>query len=313
MQYFSVRKVVGVFTFVIYTTVANVSVAQNSVEYKTTYTGGPALQVSAGDYSMIFSEGKSWTFREISYKGKAVMSPTGAHQAVLREKETPKGVDTFLGTGHRREQIESMEVIVFDQQGEVIHTFPVEPDLKLNEGDSYVVYKKSKFHSEVGGLYYLHEAKITIGKDGIRQDFSFKAVADDYSNVDFMYAFMHMFPKTATSWLAGDDQEIIDQGEFLADRSFTLNKDIRYLLVYDPQQKMGVAVIYPEVYQGYRKKNTFWNRERDSKHYLQVEPKKAKGEEFSYSASLKVYDAEDVPTFRTKGKEIVEKETGKKM
>lgn len=309
MQYFSIHHVVCVVTFMMSTLAANLSLAQNNVEYKANYTGGPALQVTAGDYTMVFSERKSWTFREIIFKDIAVTSPNGAHQAVLREKQTPQGMDRFLGTGHRREQIESMEVIVLDPTGKVINTFPVAPGLKLNEGDSYVIHKKSKFHSEVGGLYYLHDAKITISRAGIKQDFSFKAVADDYSNVDFMYAFMHMFPKTATSWLAGDDREIIDQGEFLSDRSFTLNKDIRYLLVHDPQQKTGVAVIYPEVYPGYKKKNTFWNRERDSKHYLQVEPKKVKGEEFSYSALFKVYEAEDAVAFRAKGKEIVNKET----
>jgi hypothetical protein len=290
-----------------------VSIAQNNVEYKSKYTEGVALLVTAGDYKIRFAERMSWTFRDITYKGKKVNATTGAQQPVLHEIKTPEGVDKFLGTGHRKEQIELIEVIVLDKKNKVIGTYPVQEGLNITKGDSYIIHKKSKFFSEVGGLYYIHDAKITVSSDGIKEDYHFKATADDYSNVDFMYAFMHIFPKTTTHWIVGDDSKVIEQGEFLSDKSFTLKKDFRFCLIYNPKEQLGISMVYPRVYEGFRMKNAFWNREHDNKHYLQIVPKKVKGEEFSYSATLKAFDVESLENFKELGKDIVEKAIKKKI
>lgn len=276
--------------------------AQNGAEYKAKYTEGVALLVTAGDYKIRFAERMSWTFRNITYKGKNITATSGAQQPVLNELKVPEGMDRFLGTGHRKEQIESMEIIVLDSKNKVIGTHEVKEGLNITEGESYIVHKRSKFYSEVGGLYYLHDAKITVSPAGIKQDYSFEVVADDYANVSFMYVFMHIFPKQTTHWLAGDDHGgTIEEGEFVADNSFTLKKDFRFCLVYNPEENLGVVLIYPKTYQGVGMKNAFWNRDRDNKHYLRIDPKRTKGDVFSYSALLKVYEAHDKDSFKTEG------------
>ncbi len=301
-------------SFIILLLVASVSFAQNGVEYKPKFTEGVALIVTAGDYKIRFAERMSWTFRDITYKGKKVNATTGAQQPVLNEFKTDQGVDKFLGTGHRKEQIQSFEVIVLDRKKKVIATHPVKEGLNITEGDSYIVHKKSNFYSEFGGLYYQHESKITVSNEGIHQDYSFVATADDYSNVNFMYVFMHIFPKSTTNWLVGDNQKVIERGEFLSDKSFTLKKDFRFCLVHNPTEQLGVAIIYPEVYVGSGMKNSFWNREYDNKHYLRIEPKKVKGEKFSYSALIKAYNTNgDINIFESEGKRIITKEIGKEI
>lgn len=288
--------------------------AQNSVEYKEgSKATGPTVSITAGDYSIGFFGRKSWTFGDVTYQGKSILVSKGAHQPVLHEREVPQGVDKFLGTGHRPEQIDQLELIVLDKTGKAIGAYPIESDLVVKEGESYILHKKSKFLSEVGGLYYLHDSQITISPDGIKEDYAFEAVADDYKNVDFIYAFMHMFPKTATKWAAGDDDKVIERGEFIADNSFTLNRDFRFCLVYNPEDRMGTALIYPTIYKGFRKSNTFWNRPRDNKHYLQVEPITKKGARFFYSAQLRAYQVADEKNFELEGKKLVEKEIGREI
>lgn len=312
----------SVFSFSYYTCVAtlitlllvgSIAKAQNQIEYKAKYTEGVALLVTAGDYKIRFAERMSWTFRDITYKGKKVNATTGAQQPVLHEIKTPEGVDKFLGTGHRKEQIELMEVMVLNKKNKVIATYPVQEGLNITEGESYIVHKKSKFFSEIGGLYYIHDSKITVSNNGIKEEYQFEATADDYSNVDFMYVFMHMFPKTTTNWLVGDDSKVFEKGVFLSDKSFTLNKDFRFCLINNPTEKIGVAVIYPEVYKGFRKCNTFWNRAYDNKHYLQIEPKKNKGDKFSYTAVLRAFEVENGVDFEALGEKVVEKEIGKNI
>lgn len=280
--------------------------AQNGAEYKPQYTEGIALLVTAGDYKIRFAERMSWTFRDITYKGKKVNATSGAQQPVLNELKVPDGVDRFLGTGHRKEQIELIEVIVLDKNNQVTGTYEVKEGLKITAGESYIVHKKSRFFSEVGGLYYLHDSKITVSPSGIKEDYSFKAEADDYSNVSFMYVFMHIFPKTTTKWLAGgNDGGIIEEGEFIADNSFTLQKDFRFCLIYNPTEQLGISLVYPETYVGVGMKNAFWNRPNDNKHYLRIDPKRTKGDEFTYSAMLRVFEVQNENDFKTEGLQLV--------
>src|SRR5690606_32154335 len=156
------------------------------------------------------------------------------------ENKVPSGTDSFLGTGHRPEKVELIEILVLDSTGNILETHPINNKLNLTGGHAYIFRKKSKFASEFGGLYYLHESKIKISENGVREDYFFEAVAEDYTNVQFMYAFMHCFGKSVKSWVVGDHLDLAQQGEFSSDNSFTLRKDIRFCLLYDPEQNMGI-------------------------------------------------------------------------
>ena len=123
-----------------------------------------------------------------------------------------------------------------------------------------------------------------------------------------MYPFMHIFPKTTNSWVVGNNEEVIARGKFLDDRSISLKKDFRFGLFYDSTQNLGTAIIYPEIYKGSVNgpKNFFWNRVKDNKHYLQIDPKRNKGEEFSYSALIKAFEAGDQP-WELKAKSLIDR------
>lgn len=298
-------------TFIVFSLFFSVSssiLAQTSSVKYSINSGVPNVLVSVGDYEVRFAKNHSWTYREITYNDKKIITPTGAHQPVLKEQKVPAGTDSFLGTGHRQEKIELVEIQVIDNAGNVQETHSVDDNLDLTGNNTYIFRKKSKFESEVGGLYYLHESKITISENGVKEDYFFEAAADDYTNIHFMYAFMHCFGKTVNNWVVGDNSGITQQGEFLSDNSFTLRKDIRFCLLHDPKQHVGISIIYPVIYKGTGIRNAFWNRPRDNKHYLMVEPAKTKGEKFSYYAEIKVFNANNQEDFLEKGKAIINKE-----
>ena len=269
-------------------------IGQSRALFVTDNSEGPSLIITAGEYKIRFAELTSWSFRETFYKGKKLFVSSGAHQPALKETNIPKGGDVFLGTGHRKEKIELLELIISDKSGAEISKHPIEAGLEIIKGDMFTVHKKSKFISEYHGLFYDHDAKVTISPDGIKEEYHFKVTGDDLSSVKSMFIFMHIFPKTMKYWIAGDDTTEIERGEFVSDNSFSLCKDIRFALLYDPMQNLGITLIYPEIYQGTPgTKNAFWNRVHDNKLYFSIDPKRNKGESFSYSIAIRAFEAEE--------------------
>lgn len=287
--------------------------AQNKALFITTYKEGPAVVITVGDYRVIFSEKMSWTYRDVFYKEKMLLVPSGFQQSVIKETNVPKGSDTFLGTGHRKETIEQVQIIVTNKKNKK-HIHEVKPGMELPVGQSYTFHKKSKFISEFNGLLYDHESKITISKDGIQEDYHFKATGDDLSKVSLMYVFMHIFPNSTKYWTVGNNEEVTHRGEFLNDKSFSLKKDFRFGLIYDPEQNLGTAIIYPQMYKGHPGglQNAFWNRETNNKHYLQIDPKRNKDDEFSYSAKIKGFEAKNT-IWEAAAKSLLEKEVNKNI
>lgn len=152
--------------------------------------------------------------------------------------------------------------------------------------------KKSRFVSDFSGLLYEHTARLRLTSDGLFETFEFKAGTGTLSNVNFLYPFMHIFPKTTRTWIAGESIGETARGEFLDDRSFTLKTDILWALVYDPVQTVGLAYVYPEIYRGQSgSSNKFWNRTHDNKLYFQIDPSRNVGEAFSYSVTLRAFAA----------------------
>lgn len=259
--------------------------------------GGNALVVQAGGYQIRFAEAGSWTFRDVFYNNKAIIVPSGWHQAVLSESGLPKGTDSFLGSGHRKEKILSVDLSAY-QNNKLIRTCPVAAGLPVTNGTFFVVAKQSQFISGHHGLLYDHTARISIGADGISEDFHFKVAGENASHVWYMYVFMHTFAKTMKQWIAGGEQGEIERGTFVADASFTLEKDFLWLFVYNPADEIGVVYRYPEVYEGMVGpkegfKNSFWNRKDDNKLYFRINPKRNKGGEFSYAVKLKAFETKE--------------------
>lgn len=249
---------------------------------------GSSLIVSAGDYRMRFAQKTSWTFRETYYRGKSIFVPSGFMQPVLNERSVPKGTDPFLGTGHRAEQVDTVECIVSNNGTAVVH--PVREGLRV-DGDVFTVRKKSRFVSEISGYLYAHESRVTLSSSGIHEEYSFTAMSD-CSTVNYMYVFMHIFTNTTHAWTVLDDKGAFVRGEFGDDNSFSLRKNIRYALVHDPVQNIGIALVYPRVYEGKAGFwNSFWNRTYDNKLYLQIDPPRITGASFSYAIDVRAFEA----------------------
>ena len=248
---------------------------------------GLSLVVRSGDYKMRFAEKSSWTFREAWYKGKQFLTTSGWQQPVLNEAGVPKGKDAFLGTGHRRETVESIAVTAPGAG-----TYPVAAGLSITNGNVFIIEKKSKFVSEFSGYLYEHRSWVTVSPDGIHERYWFRAAGEGTTNVNFMYIFMHIFRNSTKQWIVGDDKGEIARDEFKDDMSFTLKKDIRWAFIYDPVETVGMVYVYPRIYEGRPGfRNSFWNRSYDNKLYLQIDPKRKSGEEFEYEVTAKAFIA----------------------
>lgn len=71
-----------------------------------------------------------------------------------------------------------------------------------------------------------------------------------------------------------------------------LMQDIRWLAVYAEKQGFGAVISYPVPYKGVPGfSNILWNRPRDNKHYLKVDPPRGKGTRVSYQCSIAAFVA----------------------
>jgi hypothetical protein len=283
----------------------------NGVWFDAKNADGKSLIVRSGDYTMRFAEKSSWTFREASYKGKQFLTTSGWQQPVLNEAKVPKGKDAFLGTGHRREAVESIAVTVSKVGGSAL-TYPVAEGLSVMNGNMFTVEKKSRFVSEFSGLLYEHRSWVTISPNGIHERYWFRAAGESTTNVNYMYIFMHIFRNSTKQWVVGDNKGEIARGEFTDDMSFSLKKDIRWALIYDPAETTGVVYVYPKMYEGKQGfKNSFWNRSYDNKLYLQIDPKRKLGEEFGYEVTVKAFITAE-KSWETEARKILTPLLGKK-
>ena len=261
------------------------------------------LHVQVGQYEMRFMDKPSWTFRDVFFAGKKWQQDTGWLQPVLRERNAAKKLkDPFLGTGHRHEQVDEVKINIYEG-GKTPRQLDISNDIDLKgRAQKVSITKKSRFVSELGGLFYYHRSEVTLTPEGQQERYWFKAADGDLDRIELMYAFMHIWPRTATQWVVGDDRgEIIEQGTFKSDMSFTCNKAFRWAMVYEPEEGLGTLYVYPKMSTG---KNKFWNRTYDRKLYLTVTPPKKEGQEATYFVSLEAFKATD-ENWRKKGRALI--------
>lgn len=231
------------------------------------------LTITHNSYKLSFIKKSSWTIQQMYFGGKLLLSPTGAFGTVANLKVTG-----WHGTGHGNETVENAHLQVDDT------TYELNDGINV-QGSKFVLYKES-----VIGPYRQFD---TITFDGTRivEDFHYEIISDD-SNVNFIYAFMHCFTNKTDQWMAQLKDGSIDDGKFLDDNSFTLQKEIRWAAVYDSSETMGMVYVYPEVYKGKAPfNNSFWNRPRDNKLYLRPELPKGIGQKFHFNVTLQAFNA----------------------
>jgi len=247
--------------------------------------------VSVGDYRVTFAEDSAWTLREAWYKERPLLLKTGWQQTVINV-QVPNGQEPWIGTGHGKERVESVELCV---DGE---SHPLAERLALS-GPAFTLSK----HSRLGP--YAHVSNVTVDAAGITEAFQYEVV-EDASAVRFMYVFMHCFSNDTRDWIAclNDGSEV--GGTFLDDNSFSLHEVVRWIAVYEPANEWAALYVYPEPYDANgAKANMFWNRPRDNKLYFQILPEKKLGKMFDYTVRLQAHTAPEAD-WKTAAKKAAE-------
>lgn len=243
------------------------------------------LNVAVGDYQVRFVKRAAWTLGAMSYRGHELLTETGAFQSVLNVQVEATGdqrPDPWIGTGHGKERIVSLSLVVDDQ----VHALGEEMvESEAWTGRRFTLVKVS----DLGP--FRHTARVTLDESGLHEDlhFDFQGPA---MPVNFLYVFMHCFSKSLEQWRTGmpDGQE--QHGVFLSDNSFSLAQDIRWAALFAPELGVGVAYAYPQAYAGLPPfRNSFWNRPRDNKLYLRVLPPQERGVSFGYQVRLQGFAA----------------------
>ncbi len=221
------------------------------------------LTVAAGAYQVEFAEKKAWTIRTLSWEGTELLTATGGNQAVLRMPDPNRADPLFIGNVHGGEVIESFELEVEGKR------YPVSPETQFPVAPSYRVIKRST----MGPIRY--HSEVTVSAEGVQELTRFEK-AGDLTGAQSLYVFMHCWTKAMTHWLALLPDETTEEGQFTADGSNALKKEIRALSLWSDEAKLGAVLAFDEVYAGKRPLYHFlWNRKRDNKHYFQAAIDKA--------------------------------------
>lgn len=253
-----------------------------AVETGSAQLNDKGLEVQIGDYRVEFREQAHWTLGRVYYKGKTLISETGANQTVInikRDKDDPER-DPWIGTGHGKEQVSYVALEVDGVR------YPLgDAPLPQVSGQTFRMLKKT-----IIGPYAL-ESAVTVSAEGVDEDFAFTVIGDT-SAVRYMYVFMHCFDTAMSDWRALLPEGGVATGTWLKDGSMTLKRDIAALTLFSQSEDMGAVVVYPEPYVGAPgHSNQLWNRPGDNKHYLRIHPPEAIGETFRLRSQLIGYSA----------------------
>lgn len=241
------------------------------------------LRLSAGDYSVEFSEEGCWTMNWLKFQNRTLLMDTGANQTVVR-LESQEGVPASLewvGTKHGGEQIESLTLIV---DGE---PYPVMQPFNAPAGSEYTFEKVARY-STMRGTW-----RVTLTAEGVRQSATFEAV-ESTDNLRFAYVFMHCWNPGLRQWLAilPDGEE--RSGEFADPNkaSKALEADISALALYSKQNEAGAVVVFKEPYRGINERHNFisYRPRYYTKHYLMVNIRELTSR--TYESFIRGFDAD---------------------
>jgi len=144
-------------------------------------------------------------------------------------------------------------------------------------------------HSRLGPIGQVSRTRIT--KDGLEEDVTLTAL-EDGTKANFLYVFMHCWGVFMTDWLAETRDGLLSE-PFYSDNRHGLMQDARWVAVYSSDQKRGAIIAYPEMYVGIPKfSNILWERPRDRKLYLKIEPPRGQGTQVRYRCRVAAFSAE---------------------
>lgn len=237
------------------------------------------LVVHVGDYRIAFSERKGWTMTSLSFRNLPLFGSTGANQAVVHVKPPyEKEGDHWIGTAHGREAVQSVRLLIDNKE------IPQSMWMQLPPGKEMAMEK----HSRLGPIGQVSRTRLT--SEGLEEDVTLTAL-EDGDLADFLYVFMHCWMPAMTHWQARTTQGLLADRFYKDDRR-ALMQDIRWLTLFSSDQGYGAVIAYPETYKGIPSySNILWNRPRDNKHYLKIDPPRGKGTQARYQCRVVGYVA----------------------
>ncbi len=278
----------------------DVSALQKEAEWRVEVKGGITM-VTGGNIRVDFRRSTAWTIARIVYRGVQIVGPHGSQGTVITWNKN------FVGTGHG---------------GEVVHKFIVrcngtESQITGQEAITIVGQEIAVIKESTLGPFQ-HKAEIIFPKNGqyllYRYHYQIKQSLDDFG---LMYAFMHCVENQFKDYLAIlPDNSILEDRADKEDGRFVLKRDAKAVVYYSQDNKIGIAFVYPQVYQGAISSKDFisnmiWDRKSDNKLYFNaaIREKGYKvGDEFEYHLKVVPFTAEP-DQWKSIGKKLGE-ETG---
>ena len=226
-------------------------------------SGGGRLSVEGNDLYVDFSRRQAWTIRNIKYMGQEIVGEHGANGTVVnatpREGMDPN--DPWIGTGHGKEVISSFTVLVDGKA----HEFRKGRTLF---GNTITIRKESI----LGPLGHTAHIAFPASGDSLIEKHSYTVLEDLRERFQFLYAFMHCNDNALDQWLAQlGNGEKLEGRAGRKDNKFSLDKVIKRITFYSEALGVGVAYVFPEVYDA--SKSFIWDRGSDNKLYSRPEIK----------------------------------------
>jgi len=243
------------------------------------------ITINAGNYRITLEQTPAWTYREVSYNNSALLIPSGWAQTVLNIKKP--GDDQWIGTGHGREVVTSVELFEDEQS---VPFFADEDTYDFPEESVITIVK----HSIVGP--YAHKSVLELSRTGFTQNYFFE-VTGDTSLVNYVYACMLIFPNEANKWIVGfaDSRKLTGTLPGTKANEYTLQQDkVSWLSMRFSDSELAAVIVWSRPLDSRNQKGNFFvDRANDNKYYCQIIPPLKPGEKIEYSLKMHCAEADD--------------------
>jgi hypothetical protein len=206
-------------------------------------------------YQLKISKECKYTIAAVKYNNYDIVPQSGYNGSVVLFKE-PGSKLKICGVGHVNGGEEKILSFSLKADGRVI-----QPE----EGQSY-----SAESFELKKISMLANIKlfstIIISKNGIVDKRSIEAEKEQ--KLLFLYLYMYCFSPKTKEWTAYLANGSAMSGTFKDKNAFQLNRDIKWLAMFDPGADIGVIAYYPTAVKGKNKKSTLWDKAHYHKYYF---------------------------------------------
>lgn len=259
------------------------------------------ITIRAGDYRTRFDAGSSWTMRSVLYRNQVINHSEGGTylQSVLNESHGQisdgKPVDPFLGSGHRPEQVDSLEIGFYDGI-KFLSVHELDPEkveaFEIERGTTVIFKKRSRLVSAFNGTLIHLEHVTVIAPTGVEQYVRVSGGDGDLSKIAFLYPHMHILPNATHEYLAFHEGNIVEQALFKDDNSMSLRKEVTAIITWVPESNTGIHLYHTRSYP--RGEVHIWNRAGDNKLYFRYPYPRARGEALEYALFFEAFPCKGV-------------------